>query len=119
MSRHLSSLSVVVSIAAILGIATLAAAQGEIRPANGPGRNSQNAAGNDFTAADVFLILTVLVFSTAMYLLPIIIAAFRSHPNVASIVAVNILLGWTLIGYVVALAWSLSAFNYRPPPRSP
>jgi predicted membrane channel-forming protein YqfA (hemolysin III family) len=42
------------------------------------------------------------------HILPIIIAAYRGHKNTGPIVAVTLLLGWTLVGWVVALAWSLT-----------
>lgn len=45
----------------------------------------------------------------AMYLLPTIIAMGRSHQNKVSIFLLNLILGWTLIGWVVALIWSASA----------
>lgn len=54
----------------------------------------------------VFLI--VLAILGALYLIPSIIAVKRSHHNRAPIMIVNILLGWSFIGWVVALAWSLS-----------
>ncbi len=43
------------------------------------------------------------------YFLPTIIAVFRKHPNTAPIVVVNLLLGWLLVGWVVAMAWALTA----------
>jgi hypothetical protein len=43
------------------------------------------------------------------YFVPTIIAFNRSHHQIGSIVVVNALLGWTVIGWVVALAMSLSA----------
>lgn len=57
-------------------------------------------------------IVGFLVF--LLYFAPAIIADKRKHPNWRSIVAVNILLGWTFIGWVVALVWSVSAIE---PPR--
>ncbi|MFZ2619560.1 MAG: superinfection immunity protein [Alphaproteobacteria bacterium] len=48
----------------------------------------------------------------ASYLSPTVIAVVRRHPNQASIGVVNFFLGFTYIGWVVALAWSLS---YIPP----
>lgn len=45
-----------------------------------------------------FLVLAVL------YLIPTLVAAGRKVPNIGSVAVVNILLGWTLIGWVVALA---------------
>jgi hypothetical protein len=44
-----------------------------------------------------------------VYLLPAFIATRRKHPNVAPIIIVNIFLGWTFLGWIVALAWSASA----------
>jgi RsiW-degrading membrane proteinase PrsW (M82 family) len=49
----------------------------------------------------IFVLLAV-----AFYLLPFIIAACRSHNQTAAILLLNLLLGWTLVGWVVALVWS-------------
>jgi hypothetical protein len=46
----------------------------------------------------------VLLVVVALYFLPTIIAAARKVPSVGSVVVINVLLGWTLIGWVVALA---------------
>lgn len=43
-----------------------------------------------------------------VYLLPTIIAKQNKHHNVVAICALNILLGWTLVGWVVALVWALT-----------
>jgi hypothetical protein len=47
------------------------------------------------------ILVTVLVFA---YFFPTIVAAVRKVPNVGSVVVINLLLGWTLIGWAVALA---------------
>jgi hypothetical protein len=58
-------------------------------------------------------LLGVLVL--ALYLLPWLIAAQRGHPNTASIAVINIFLGWTFVGWVVALAMACSALpDTRP-----
>lgn len=49
------------------------------------------------------VIAWILAVGTSFYLLPWAIAATRNRPNVASVALVNILLGWTLIGWVAAL----------------
>ena len=56
-------------------------------------------------------IATLLFFLSVpiLYFAPTITAIRREHANRTSIVVVNIFLGWTLIGWVVALAWSYSA----------
>ena len=43
----------------------------------------------------------------SLYLLPAIIGLGRRHPHLWSIFAVNSLLGWTIIGWIGALFWSL------------
>lgn len=47
-----------------------------------------------------------------IYFLPTIIAAIRSHNNGFSIFLLNLLLGWTVLGWIFALIWSFS--NSRP-----
>lgn len=48
-----------------------------------------------------------------LYFLPTVIAAYRLHPNAAPVFVVNLFLGWTLVGFVVALAWSVSHIGNR------
>ena len=50
-------------------------------------------------------IMLVVMF---VYLVPTLIAAARHTQNRIAILNLNFLLGWTLIGSVVALFWSLS-----------
>ncbi|MBN8854357.1 MAG: hypothetical protein BGO55_08165 [Sphingobacteriales bacterium 50-39] len=47
------------------------------------------------------------------YFLPTIIAILRQKTNTGSIFALNFFLGWSLIGWVVALIWALSSDNLR------
>lgn len=42
----------------------------------------------------------------ALYLLPLIIAIGRNSKRTGGVLVVNLFLGWTLIGWVVALAWA-------------
>jgi small-conductance mechanosensitive channel len=42
-----------------------------------------------------------------VYFLPAIIAWKRRHRNWRAIMALNLMLGWSLIGWVAALVWSL------------
>jgi hypothetical protein len=44
----------------------------------------------------------------ALYLLPSYVALRRRHRRQDSIIAVDILLGWTFLGWIIALAWSLT-----------
>ncbi|HVN01550.1 MAG TPA: superinfection immunity protein [Caulobacteraceae bacterium] len=60
-----------------------------------------------FVALAIAGILAVLL-GLALYFLPTFIAASRKKQNALTIFALNLLLGWTLVGWVVALIWSLS-----------
>ncbi len=50
----------------------------------------------------------ILVLLLALYFAPAITAFFRYHRNRASILVINLFLGWTFIGWVVALAMSVT-----------
>jgi len=63
--------------------------------------------------AALLMFAAVVVVAIGAYLLPTLVAAGRGAPNLGSIVAVNVLLGWTLAGWVVALALAL---RDRPAP---
>ena len=68
------------------------------------------------TVIATVVVLTVLL---AIYFLPTIIAVCQNHRNTASIVVVNFFLGWTMVGWVLAVAWSLSnASRSKPEPAS-
>lgn len=58
------------------------------------------------------LLIYVLLLLLVLYVLPTAIAVHRRHPQQTPIFVINLLLGWTLIGWAVALAWAL--FNYQP-----
>lgn len=42
-----------------------------------------------------------------LYFLPAITAKTRGHRYTGAVTALNVLLGWTLIGWAVALIWAL------------
>jgi len=50
-----------------------------------------------------FIIAVVL-----SYFLPTIICGFRKNPNWGSIFVVNLFFGWTLVGWVICLAWAVA-----------
>ncbi len=53
--------------------------------------------------------VTALNILAALYFVPSIVAGMRSHRQLAPIIALNVLLGWTLVGWIAALVWSLAA----------
>ena len=46
-------------------------------------------------------------FGFVMYFLPSIIALGRSKRDIGGIILLNFFLGWTMIGWVVALVWAV------------
>jgi hypothetical protein len=46
-------------------------------------------------------------FGVVMYFLPSIIALARSKRDIGGIVLLNFFLGWTMIGWVIALVWAV------------
>ena len=55
------------------------------------------------------------------YFVPAWIAFARSKPNAIAILALNLFLGWTLVGWVIALVWALMAEaspRHAPSPRA-
>ncbi len=51
-----------------------------------------------------FLLLIIFI---GLYFLPTIVAFNRNHKNATPILICNLFLGWTLIGWVGSLVWSL------------
>jgi hypothetical protein len=53
-----------------------------------------------------FFIFPFWLFGMALYFLPTIIVLARRKKNVLGPILVNVLLGWTFIGWIVALIWA-------------
>ena len=53
--------------------------------------------------------ILVLVFLVGLYFLPTIVAHQGRHHNAAAIGVLNFFLGWTFLGWVIALVWSCTA----------
>ena len=63
----------------------------------------------------------LLAILIGFYFLPTVVAIARRHHNGNSIAVLNLVAGWTFIGWVVALVSSVSATRVTPsdpPPRS-
>lgn len=61
------------------------------------------------------LFLVGIALAWLLYCLPFLIAVRRKHRNVVALGALNLLLGWTILGWVGALVWSL--YREREPSR--
>lgn len=64
------------------------------------------------TLSDQLWITAAAFAYCALYPVPTVIACMRKHHNRLPIGLVNVLLGWTGIGWIAALVWSLTS----PPP---
>lgn len=52
------------------------------------------------------MVMCIGLISLVVYFFPTIIAHDQNHPQFKSIFLVNLLLGWTFIGWVIALVWA-------------
>lgn len=57
--------------------------------------------------------LVLAVFFVIGYLAPAYIAMRRGHHQLGPIAIINLLLGWTIVGWILTFAWSTSWI--RPP----
>lgn len=72
-----------------------------------------------------FGLLFVVIFGLFIYFIPSIIALSKKKSNAVAIIVLNIFLGWSLLGWVIALVWALTAdqqaqtviINNQPPQR--
>lgn len=66
--------------------------------------------------------LSAVLFVPCLYMLPTYEAWSRKQQNLQSIAALNLFLGWTVIGWVAALIWAFKkpdqAVQYAAPPAS-
>ena len=53
----------------------------------------------------------IILFCLALYFIPGICAMSRSHPATASIVILNLFLGWTLLFWAIALIWAAAPID--------
>jgi hypothetical protein len=58
--------------------------------------------------------LVDLGWTALLYIVPTVIAWRRHHHQRYAIAACNILLGWTILGWIVALCLALSAVKPQP-----
>ena len=63
-----------------------------------------------------FLILAAAFF---LYFLPTFISQHRGHPNATPIFLLDLFLGWTFIGWLVALIWSASSIAAKSAATAP
>ena len=75
---------------------------------------AQDDSGSAIVAIAMLILFSLMgVAALAAYCLPIIVAWMRGHPNTAAIAILTVFLGWSLIGWAVALAWAFTAIEER------
>ena len=77
---------------------------------------------NGDAAAGIFVLLLLLVLGLVgfcLYIMPTIVAFTRKHKQRVPILVINFFLGWSVIAWVLTLAWSLSNDVEAPPPVPP
>lgn len=52
-----------------------------------------------------------------IYFIPAIVAQMRRHRNKDPIIIINLFLGWTFLGWVIALAWAYTDYVHPKPGR--
>ena len=66
---------------------------------------------SDFSnTVDAFMWVALIgAFILSAYLLPTLIAVARQHRQTFAIIVLNVLTGWTFVGWVVATVWACTA----------
>jgi hypothetical protein len=68
---------------------------------------------------DIVITIFLAMIALVVYFVPSLIANDKEHHQRAAIFALNLLLGWTFLGWVGALVWSLTATQGAPPKALP
>ena len=56
-----------------------------------------------------FFCATLLFIALAIYFIPVIIAYIRKHNDIIPITILTVLAGWTFLGWLAAVLWSLNS----------
>jgi hypothetical protein len=70
----------------------------------------------DGDPTSLLIILTLVLFALISYFLPKVVASKRHKAEKVAIFVISLFLGWSLIGWAVALTWAskgISNYNYR------
>ncbi|WP_376916588.1 superinfection immunity protein [Paraburkholderia sp. OAS925] len=69
----------------------------------------------------IALVCAIIFFpaAIALYFSPAFAAAHRKHPNRVAIFVLNLLLGWTVLGWVGALVWAHTGVEGAATPLAP
>lgn len=79
------------------------------------------------SAGSVILTIVIVIFAVAAYWAPTLVAWLRHVPHVGSVAVIDGLLGWTVVGWIIALAMAcrdtrpqqIAVVPYAPIPQPP
>ncbi len=76
----------------------------------------------DSRSGFVALLMAACIVAMAIYALPALLAWSMGSPQRVAITLVDLLLGWTILGWIAALIWAIlsgngGSFDEDPPPR--
>lgn len=54
----------------------------------------------------------ILIAGVLFYFIPWVVAIVRSHPRRGAIALLTLLLGWTVIGWIIALIWAAKPIRH-------
>lgn len=77
------------------------------------GMDPATAFSGIFGAVFALFVIAVMV---ALYFLPAIIAYKRNHHNRLAILVMDLLVGWSFIGWAIALVWACTAVKQETIP---
>ena len=60
------------------------------------------------------LLTFLLILALFAYFLPTVMASSRGHQNIGMIFLTNLLLGWTVLGWIAGLVWAATAVTPAP-----
>jgi len=55
-----------------------------------------------------------IIGSILIYFIPSVVAYYRAHNNMVPIFVLNLLLGFTFVGWVLSLVWALTNDRRKP-----
>jgi hypothetical protein len=61
---------------------------------------------SNYTGVAVLMVICGVIAGAIIYFLPTVIAKNRQMDGIPALFLVNLLLGWTLIGWIVVLLWA-------------
>ena len=59
----------------------------------------------------IILVILLFIFLISLYFLPTIVAFMKRRRNRLPVFLLNLLLGWSFVGWVIALVWAANSDN--------